>query len=513
MISINKLKQCTEDGLKFIKTVPDVKEAEVFMSANCNLLCRLNYTSHIPCNGVEEPKSMENYGVGVNAVFNTKDGIKVGYGSEPSDISAEGVKKALEKAGKNAVHDSDFKCFPKPSGEKRTLSNYHDPKLMELTDENLVKCGWKVIDKALEIFSGSKNLSKEDKKALGLIIGGDVTIIQEKIAIASHSMPEVQTDETSLIVSFITSMVEAKNAKGSGYSADTFLKEFTGQAGSDAALNAVKSMDGIRVRTGEYDVIFGQQAVMDLLNNLIVPSLNIWAFDSMSSPFLGKMTKPIASEKLTIIDHGNAPELAGSKGITCEGLPTGKTTLVKNGVLTGLLSNYYYYQKILNDKKGREKLGVDPSKNIDALIPRNGFRYGGGGGRMFSSSAGIGATNIVVKGDKPYNLQDLQGKVKDGLYIGRIWYTYPVNGLRAGDFSCTVIGDSYIIKDGKISSPIKPNTLRINDNILNVLKNIIGITKTPKPTLVWAADEVVYAPDMAVSKIKIDEIASFTEKL
>ena len=29
---------------------------------------------------------------------------------------------------------------------------------------------------------------------LGLIVGGDVTVLQERMAIASHAMPQVQTD-------------------------------------------------------------------------------------------------------------------------------------------------------------------------------------------------------------------------------------------------------------------------------------------------------------------------------
>jgi hypothetical protein len=33
------------------------------------------------------------------------------------------------------------------------------------------------------------------------------------------------------------------------------------------------------------------------------------------------------------------------------------------------------------------------------------------------------------------------------------------------------------------------------------------------PTLVWAADEIVYAPDVAVAKVRAEEIAGYTESL
>jgi PmbA protein len=113
----------------------------------------------------------------------------------------------------------------------------------------------------------------------------------------------------------------------------------------------------------------------------------------------------------------------------------------------------------------------------------------------------------VVVGSDPVSRADLLRQVGEGLYIGRIWYTYPINGLRAGDFTCTVVADSYVIRDGRLVAPLKPNTVRINDNIATVLTNVVGVTKDAKGTIVWAADEVVYAPEIAVSGIRIDAIA------
>jgi len=109
--------------------------------------------------------------------------------------------------------------------------------------------------------------------------------------------------------------------------------------------------------------------------------------------------------------------------------------------------------------------------------------------------------------------EELIRRVGSGLYVGRIWYTYPINGLRAGDFTCTVVGDSYVIRDGRIVAPLKANAIRINDNIATFLNSIVGITKDVKGTIVWAADEVVYAPEVAVTGVHVDEIAGFMEEL
>ncbi|KKK61076.1 hypothetical protein LCGC14_3017960, partial [marine sediment metagenome] len=185
---------------------------------------------------------------------------------------------------------------------------------------------------------------------------------------------------------------------------------------------------------------------------------------------------------------------------------------IKDGKLVVKRSNHYETQRLMSDPKGKEKLGVDPKANASAFVPRNGFRFARGGGRHFDAQPGIHPTNILLPGEVE-STESMSRLVGDGIYIGRIWYTYPVNGLRAGDFTGTVVGDSYIIRDGKLAEPLKPNTLRINENIRNVLNGVIGVSKEGKPTLVWAADEIVYAPEMAVEKVRLDSIGEYMETL
>ncbi|MEK6604210.1 MAG: hypothetical protein AABY69_07360, partial [Nitrospirota bacterium] len=82
MITLPILKRTAEDGLRWLRRQKDVQEAEVFVASNASLTARLNYTSHIPCNGVEEPKSSESYGIGVRAVFGNGKSPCIGLGSE-----------------------------------------------------------------------------------------------------------------------------------------------------------------------------------------------------------------------------------------------------------------------------------------------------------------------------------------------------------------------------------------------------------------------------------------------
>ena len=518
MIATTELARAAREALAFVSAQPGVREAEVFVAANAALLARLNYTSHIPSNGVEEPKSTEAHGLGIQVVFENPAGPLLGFGSEPADLTPRGAERALVKARAAAVLDPEFVSLPRPGRESRTLIQYHDPRLLALDDTTLVEAGWRVIGGGLRMFLASSRLaelagSEEGLPTLGLIVGGDVTVVQERVAIASSHLPEPQTDESTLITAFVTAMVEARDAKGSGWSTGTRLDDFTDEAGVEAAQNAVAALDGVRVPSGVYTVVFGKQPVADLVNNLIAPACTASAFYASSTPFLGALGRRVAAPMLSIYDDGARPGLMGSKGITCEGLPTGRTDLIRDGVLVGVLTNWYETQRLLQDASLAEKLGASGAAAEAALVPRNGFRFAEGGGRQFDTPPGVSASNVVVEGRSAVSLPELIRDVREGLYIGRIWYTYPINGLRAGDFTCTVVGDSYIIRDGRLAAPLRPNTVRIDDNIGKILNGIVGITKDAKGTIVWAADEVVYAPEIAVRGVHVQQIAGFMEEL
>jgi predicted Zn-dependent protease len=393
------------------------------------------------------------------------------------------------------------------------LRDYHDPALMEMRDADLVGAGWDVLESALRAFESSEDLAVAapdgDIRRMNLVLGGDVTVLQERMAIASTRMPGVQSDESTLLLSFATAMVEREESKGNGWAAASSLASFDGGAGRAAAENAIRSMNGVRVPSGEYNVVFGPQAVSDLLNNLIVPSLNLSTFQAYQSAFQGKLGAEVAAPGLRIYDDGSARGRVGSKGITCEGLPTGGTQLIDNGRLVGLLANHYEFRRILGDPAGREKLGADPADWRQGLLPRNGFRFARGGGRHFDAQPGIAGTNVVVESTSPASHDDVLRAAGDGLYIGRIWYTYPVNGLRAGDFTCTVVADSFRIKDGRLAEPLRANSLRISDNIVRLLGAVLAVGADTRPTVVWAADEIMYAPEIAVSAVPMQEIGTF----
>ncbi len=470
----------------FIKSQDDIKDAEVFVSWYDNITVRFNYTSDIPCNGVQEPKNILGYGVGVFASFKTEEGLKTGYGSETADLSSEGVKSALAKARANAVLDPNYKSLPDASSDKKDIDIMDINFDKEVSEEHIISLGWKTIESAVKEFQ-NKEFSKS------LIVGGDINILLEKMAVGNTN-GLFATDCSQFISSAVTAMIENENAKGTGWNVGNSIIDFNPEiAGSMAAVSAINSIGGRRIETGKYNVIFGPQAVSMLFSEMIISALSLNSIDKGNSPYVKKFGQIVASKNLNIYDDGAMAGGPASKKFTCEGIPTARSSLIEKGRLVGFLTNNYYSKKL--------------QSNITEFPARNGFKFGRGGGRDYKRQNSIYATNFMIEGNRENSSTELLSKVKDGIYIGRLWYLYPVYGLAKADFTGTVIGDSYIIKNGEIVSALKPNTVRITDNFVKLLNDIVGISKDKKPTQLWDAEEVIHAPEIAVKGIRLNSIA------
>jgi PmbA protein len=180
--------------------------------------------------------------------------------------------------------------------------------------------------------------------------------------------------------------------------------------------------------------------------------------------------------------------------------------LIDKGKLMGFLANHYYQQKVLQSPDAEGKLGASPAQFPDAFIPRNGFRPGESLGRNFLTTPSIVPTNVIVEFEETHSLEHLMRQVNDGIYIGRIWYTYPMNGLGPGDFTSTIVGDSFLIRNGKKEAPLKPNTVRVHENIHHVLQRILAFGDSPRPVLLWGSPEVIYTPEIAVTDFRLEAI-------
>ncbi|PQO24224.1 metalloprotease TldD [Rhodobacteraceae bacterium WD3A24] len=150
-----------------------------------------------------------------------------------------------------------------------------------------------------------------------------------------------------------------------------------------------------------------------------------------TSAFAGLMGQRVAAPGVTVLDDGTIPDRRGSLTIDDEGTPSGKNTLIEDGILVGYMQ----------DRQNARLMGVEATGNgrresyAHAPMPRmtNTYMLGGDAAR-----------------------DDIIAEVKDGIWAvgfggGQVDIT---NGKFV--FSCT---EAYRVRNGRIGAPVKGATL------------------------------------------------------
>ncbi len=150
-----------------------------------------------------------------------------------------------------------------------------------------------------------------------------------------------------------------------------------------------------------------------------------------ASPFMDKMDKPIAHEKVTAIDDGTIPNGWGSLNIDDEGVPVQKTTLIQNGILKSFMS----------DRVANKEMGAP----ITGSSRRESYKY-----------APVSRMRNTYIAAGPDTYDDMISSVEEGLYAKKMGGG-SVNPA-TGEFNFAV-EEGYIIKNGKVSDPVRGATL------------------------------------------------------
>ena len=501
MLSAAQLKDFLRTAIDLLSRQSDFAEYEVYAASSNNRIARLAYTSDIPSRGVEEIKSLGADGFQIRIVMR-RNRHEVGTASEAGDLTADALKRVIQRALSATVVDPHFAGLPRDD-RKLPRGAIARSDLARIPDSALTSCAWQVVGGALSAFQAGRRNAVQP----GLVIGGDVSIFHDRIAIGGSNFPDLRADESAHFMSSVTSIIESENAKGTETAVGdsvAAMRKATATLGRTAIRRALSLGGGMRPPSGRYRVVLGPQPVAEILNYMVMGSLSTGAFYAASSAYQGRFGQKVMDERISLIDDPAFRNGPVSRTITCEGLKAKRTELIRGGSIVGLLSNVYDSHRLESDDARDEKLG--PGGEGVKFPPNSGYRLGEGGGARVDADAGAAGTNVILKGRGGAPERDLLAAVGDGIYIGRIWYTYPINGQRAGDFTCTVTGDSYRIRDGKLAEPLAPNCLRINANISEVFEHPLAIGAKVTPTIVWGASETYFVPALAVDGIALAEI-------
>jgi PmbA protein len=503
MQTLSQLKQFARAASAMIARDQEIAAHEVYCSSAEHRVARLNYTSDIPSHGVEEFKSLNATGFAVRIVMR-RDEHETGYATIAGDLTPAAVRDALAQARTALVVDPHFPGLPSDAVGPR--ANGRAPgDLIKCGDVQLAHGAWTILAGALSAFEKRAPLKLAQP---GLIVGGDLSMIHDRVAIAGSGLRDVRADENAFFLSSVTVLIEALEAKGTATAIGASLAEMeraSARLGRDAVVRALELRHGERLRSGAYRLVLGPQPLAEIVNYIVMGSVTTGAFHAANSAYHGRFGAEVMDSRLNLVDDPGAKFGPVRRCVTCEGLPALSIELIRDGKLVGLLSNYYDRHRLLGDEQRAEKLGPAAGASVD-FPARSAYRLGEGGTRRFDAHPGSAGSNVIMRTRAGVDENELIATVGDGLYVGRVWYTYPINGQRAGDFTCTISGDSWVIRDGKLAAPLAPNCLRINANIEQVFARPLAVGKKVAPAIVWGAPEAYFMPSLAVEGIILSAV-------
>jgi predicted Zn-dependent protease len=479
-VDLHTLQQSVTYALEALRDQATIIEAEVCATWCERCTVRIQYDAEHPNQGVRTPHVQTTFGLGMLLVIEDQDGRRVGFGSESGDLSLEGIARAFEQAKAHAVPDPYFHGLPVPLMAPTMPPTFHDPQVLALHEDEMTRLAVEALDGALSTFKTAGYVQ-------GMRVSGAIHSRTEHMVVGNtHGLLAAEIS-TGLLAN-MTSYLTQEQCHGTGSSSATHLHGFAPyDAGAEATQHALRARGAVTLAAGDYPVVFSPQAVADLMQDLLIPALSLDTVAAGTSPFAHRLGQPISAPLLTVTDDARCPGLLGSHGITGEGLPTGATPLIEQGRLVGFLTDVYHAQKL--------------TAQVGALSPRNGMRFSTRG-ESFGMRPGIFPTNVHLIGTHTVPLAELLTPIQDGIYVGGLWYTTLQGGLQTGNFTSTVIGPSFRIRHGTLAEPLRPETLHVHDNVLELLHRITGLSSTSRAIPFVTLQSLVLAPDIWCSQAR-----------
>jgi TldD protein len=199
------------------------------------------------------------------------------------------------------------------------------------------------------------------------------------------------------------------------------------KAVADAHRQALVNLDAVPAPAGTFDVVLGPGWTGVLLHEAVGHGLEGDFNRKKTSAFAGLMGERVAAPGVTVVDDGTLAARRGSLSVDDEGTPTGVTTLIEDGILTGYMQ----------DRQNARLMGMRPTGNgrrqSYAHIPMP---------RMTN-------TYMLAGSHEP---AEILASVKDGIYA--VNFGGGQVDITSGKFvfQCT---EAYRIENGKVGRPLK----------------------------------------------------------
>lgn len=232
------------------------------------------------------------------------------------------------------------------------------------------------------------------------------------------------------------------------------------EIGRRAALRAAEPLGGRRIGPRRVTVVLEPHVAGQILE-FVAPSVLGSAWQRGRSLFRDRMGEQVASSKLTLVDDGRLPGGLGTAPFDGDGVPTGRTVLIQDGVLRGLL----------HDARSAAESGATSTGNAVRRTyrqrPRIGVR------NLMVQPGEVPTTQLLLDVDEALQVANLTSvggvnpvtgtfsAMASGVWVERGREKFPVSGVTlSGDLgemlgSISAVGDdpSWYHGDGHYRSP------------------------------------------------------------
>lgn len=231
--------------------------------------------------------------------------------------------------------------------------------------------------------------------------------------------------------------------------------------GRIAAERTLRRLGARKVGTQRVPVIFDPETACSLLGHLS-SAVSGYSLYKDASFLLGQLDKPVAPAHVNVEDNGLLPGKLGSRPFDGEGVPTRKTMILEQGVLSSYLLDTYSGGKLGMSSTGNASRSIGDNPTVS---PTNMFFHPGDASPdeiIRSVSQGLYVTELIGFGVNMVTGDYSRGA--SGFWIENGQLAYPVQEVTiAGNLKqmfqdIESIGNDLIFR-GKLASP----TIRIRD--------------------------------------------------
>ncbi len=212
-----------------------------------------------------------------------------------------------------------------------------------------------------------------------------------------------------------------------------------------AAREAVAMLEAQDCPAGKMDVVMENGWGGVLVHEAVGHPLEADNIAKKIGAFTGKLGQKVASDVFTMVDDGSIPNMRGTTSYDDEGTQMKRNVLIENGVLVKYMTDILSGKQINMERTGNGR--------------RQSFRY--------IPIPRMTNTFIDQGKDDP---ADIVASTKNGLYVRSLsgGSVNPITGIF--NFTCR---ESYLIEEGKITTPVKGATLI--GNCLDIISNIDAV--------------------------------------